>query len=195
MPSVVPQNAQQGVDKHGLAELASAAKVVALGEAGLDYYYDQPSREIQRAVFAQQVRLAAELGLPLIIHCRDAWDDCLAILDENSTGNAVGVFHCYTGSVELIPELVGRGFYISFSGMITFSNADVCRAAAKKVPLDRLLVETDAPYLSPEPMRTVRPNEPSLLVHTVRFMADLLDRTPIELAEITSKNASKLFGW
>ncbi|NIA07541.1 MAG: YchF/TatD family DNA exonuclease [Actinobacteria bacterium] len=178
-----------------LAGLTPTAKVVALGEVGLDYYYDEPSREVQRKVFSEQVRLAQELDLPLIIHCRDAWDDCLAVLDENRTGKTVGVFHCYTGSSELVPQLIDRGFYISFSGMITFSNARKCMAAAKKVPLDRLLVETDAPYLSPEPMRTVKPNEPSLLVHTVRFMADLLGCTPMELAELSSKNAGKLFGW
>ena len=178
-----------------LAELASTDKVVALGEVGLDYYYDQPSSQIQRTVFAEQVRLAVELGLPLIIHCRDAWDDSLAILDENSTSNTVGVFHCYTGSPRMVPQLIERGFYISFAGMITFKNADECRAAAKQVPLDRLLIETDAPYLSPEPMRKVKPNEPDLLVHTVRFMAELLDLNPTELAELTTKNAGALFAW
>jgi TatD DNase family protein len=174
-----------------LAELASTTKVLALGEAGLDYYYGQPSSQIQRAVFAEQVRLAAELSLPLIIHCRDAWDDCLAILDENSTG----VFHCYTGSPELIRQLIDRGFYISFAGMITFKNAKDCQTSAKKVPPDRLLIETDAPYLSPQPMRKVKPNEPSLLVHTARFMAELLGRTAIELAELTTNNAGELFRW
>ncbi len=182
-------------DYKKLAEFAADSKVVALGEAGLDYYYDEPSKEIQRTIFAEHVRLAAQLDLPLVIHCRDAWDDCLAILDENSAGNTTGVFHCYTGSPELIPQLIDRGFYISFAGMITFSNAQKCMAAAKKVPLDRLLVETDAPYLSPEPMRNIRPNEPALLVHTARFMAELLGLTPIELAELTTKNAADLFRW
>ena len=178
-----------------LIELAADPRVIALGEVGLDYYYDRPSGEIQRAVFTQQVRLAAELGLPLIIHCRDAWDDCLTVLDENSPGTSVGVFHCYTGSPEMVPQLIERGFYISFAGMVTFKNADECRAAAKQVPLDRLLIETDAPYLSPEPMRKVSPNEPALLVHTVRFLAEFLGLEANDLAKITSKNAGKLFGW
>lgn len=180
-------------DLKKLAELAADPKVVALGEVGLDYYYDRPSRDIQRDVFTRQVRLSAELNLPLIIHCRDAWDDCLTILDANDA--AVGLFHCYIGPPELIPQLTDRGFYVSFAGMITFKNADACRAAAKLVPLDRLLIETDAPYLSPEPMRKVRPNEPALLVHTAGFIAELLDIAPIELAQITSKNATDLLGW
>ena len=178
-----------------LSLLADAPKIVAFGEIGLDYYYDQPSREIQQAVFSEQVCLAAELRLPLIIHCRDAWDDCLTVLDENSPGTSVGVFHCYTGSPEMVPQLIERGFYISFAGMVTFKNADECRAAAKQVPLDRLLIETDAPYLSPEPMRKVSPNEPALLVHTVRFLAEFLGLEANDLAKITSKNAGKLFGW
>ena len=178
-----------------LSLLADAPKVVAFGEVGLDYYYDQPSRDIQRTVFAEQVGLAGELGLPLIIHCREAWDDCLAVLDENTTGQIGGVFHCYTGSPEMVEQLIDRGFYISFAGLVTFSNADECRAATKKVPLERLLIETDAPYLSPEPVRKVRPNEPAMLIHTAGFMAKLLGLAPIELAELTSRNASKLFGW
>ena len=182
-------------DLKKLAELAAVPKVVALGETGLDYYYDRPSRDIQRAVFTQQVILAGELNLPLIIHCRDAWDDCLTILDEHSTTDTPGVFHCYTGSPELVPNLIERGFYISFAGMVTFKNADPCRASAKLVPLDRLLIETDSPYLSPEPMRKVRPNEPSLLIHTAGFVAELLDITPMELAQLTSKNATDLLGW
>ena len=182
-------------DLKKLTELTADSRVVALGEVGLDYYYDQPSREIQRTVFSEQVGLAGELHLPLIIHCRDAWDDCLAILDENASSSMAGVFHCYTGSPELVPQLIERGFYISFAGLVTFSKADQCRAAARKVTLNRLLIETDAPYLSPEPMRKVKPNEPALLIHTARFLAELLELEAHELARITSHNADKLFGW
>ena len=184
-----------GADFEKLGELTSAPEVVGLGEVGLDYHYDQSARDVQRTVFAEQVRLAAELGLPLVIHCRDAWEDCLDVLDKNSSGPLRGVFHCYTGSPDTVPQLIDGGFYISFAGLVTFSKADECRAAAKKVPLDRLLIETDAPCLSPEPVRKVRPNEPALMVHTVGFMAELLDLAPVELAEITTRNACDLFGW
>ena len=184
-----------GADFKKLGELASVPEVVGLGEVGLDYHYDQSGRDVQRAVFAEQVRLAANLGLPLVIHCRDAWDDCLDVLDKNTSDRPRGVFHCYTGSPDMVPQLIDGGFYISFAGLITFSKADECRAAAKKVPLDRLLIETDAPYLSPEPVRKVRPNEPCLIVHTVGFMVELLSLAPAELAEITTKNARDLFGW
>ncbi len=176
-----------------LAALAAAPEVVALGEAGLDYYYDHCPRDIQRSVFAQQAGLAGELELPLIIHCRDAWDDCLAIFDRVDLGSNPGVFHCYTGPPELIRQLIDRGFYVSFAGMVTFRNADLCRAAAKEVPPQRLLIETDAPYLAPEPFRKTKPNEPALLVHTARFLAQLLGMPPIELAHLTTQNARDLF--
>ena len=178
-----------------LAALAAAPEVVALGEVGLDYHYDRSPRDIQRSVFAQQVSLAPRLNLPLIIHCRDAWEDCLAILDDADLPPTPGVFHCYTGPPELIPQLIDRGFYISFAGMITFPNADACRHAAKKLPPNRLLIETDAPYLAPEPLRRTRPNEPAFLVHTARFLAQRLDMSATELARLTTNNAADLFGW
>ena len=192
-----PHGAAHVADDHfeKLATLAAAPEVVALGEAGLDYHYDHCPRDIQRSVFAQQVSLAARLNLPLIIHCRDAWDDCLAILDDADLPPTPGVFHCYTGPPELVRPLIDRGFYVSFAGMVTFRNAELCRAAAKEVPLGRLLIETDAPYLAPEPFRKTRPNEPALLVHTARFLGRLLDISAAELARLTSNNAADLFGW
>ena len=175
-----------------LAELATAPEVLAIGEAGLDYYYEHSDRDVQRSVFSRQVELAAEVARPLIIHCREAWDDCLDILDKAPACPA-GVFHCYTGPSELVQSLLDRGFYISFAGMVTFKNADACRDATRVVPLDRLLIETDAPYLSPEPKRNIRPNEPALLIHTANFIANLLDLPLSRLAQITSDNASRLF--
>ncbi len=175
-----------------LADLLGAPEVLAIGEVGLDYYYQHPSREIQRPVFSRQVELAAKMDLPLIIHCREAWADCLDILDKAPTCPA-GVFHCYTGPAELVQSLLDRGFYISFTGMITFKNAETCRAAARLVPHNRLLIETDAPYLSPEPKRNVKPNEPAMLVHTANFVAKLLDLPLSHLAQITTDNASRLF--
>lgn len=182
-------------DFEKLAALAAEPDVVALGEVGLDYHHDLSPREIQRAVFAKQISLACELKLPLIIHCREAWDDCFKILDEVDLPIRPGVFHCYTGGPELMSELIGRGFYISFAGVITFGNADLCRAAAKEVPPERLLIETDAPYLAPEPCRKTWPNEPALLVHTARFLGRLLDMPAIELARLSSENAAELFSW
>ncbi len=182
-------------DFEKLAALAAGPEVVALGEIGLDYHHDLSPRDIQRAVFAKQVSLAGKLELPLIIHCREAWDDCLTILDEVDLSATPGLFHCYTGGPELVPELIHRGFYISFAGVVTFSNADLCRAAAKEVPHERLLIETDAPYLAPEPCRKTWPNEPALLVHTANFLARLLDMPATELARLSSQNATELFGW
>ena len=176
-----------------LAALAAAPEVVALGELGLDYHHDLSPRDIQREVFTRQLTLATSLNLPLIIHCRDAWPDCLAILDKAHLPPTPGLFHCYTGPPKLIPELIDRGFYISFAGIITFPTAHACRDAAKKVPLNRLLIETDAPYLSPEPFRKTRPNHPALLVHTASFLAQLLDMPATKLARFTTKNATDLF--
>ncbi len=190
-------HAARVVDDHfeKLAVLATAPEVVALGEVGLDYHHDLSPRDIQRSVFARQVSLAARLRLPLIIHCRDAWDDCLSILDNADLPPTPGLFHCYTGPPQLIAQLIDRGFYISFAGIITFPNADSCRDAAKNVPPNRLLIETDAPYLAPEPVRKTRPNEPALLVHTARFLSQLLDMPPTELARLTTDNAAELFAW
>ena len=186
---VGPEDFQQ------LTDLAADPQVVAIGETGLDYYYDRPARDVQQQVFARQAELAKQLNLPLVIHCRQAWDDCLAVLDKVFFSGPTGVFHCYTGSAEMIPRLIERGFYVSFAGLVTFKNAEIIRSAAKLVPHDRLLIETDAPYLSPEPMRNVRPNEPALLVHTAEFMAKLLGLPLTELTKITSENARRLFNW
>ena len=156
-----------------LKELAQNVKVVAIGETGLDYYYDNSPRQDQRRVFAQQLRIAAELNLPVIIHSRKAFDETIEILDQHGQDVRKVVFHCFSGSAEQAKIILSKGYHISFTGVVTFKNANKTREAAKAVPLERLMLETDCPYMSPEPMRKQKINEPALLIHTAKFLADL----------------------
>ncbi len=180
------------VDWPVLADLARRPKVVALGEFGLDYHYEHSPPTVQREVFAQGVRLARDLDLPLIIHTREADADTLAVLDA-AGGPHRGVFHCFTGSPDLAREALARGLYVSFSGIVTFPNSEGVRQAAKVVPLERLLVETDAPYCAPVPMRG-KVNEPAYVIHTIRFLAGLWGLTEDDVRRITTRNAAHLFG-
>lgn len=156
---VHPHEAAGGID--GLEELLAAAEVVAVGEAGLDYHYDHSPRAVQRDAFAAQIELAHRHGLPLVIHSRSAWDDTFAVLDRNGTPERT-VFHCFTGGPDEAAECLARGARLSFSGIITFAKTDDLRAAAAACPLDRLLVETDSPWLTPVPHRGA-PNRPALV--------------------------------
>lgn len=156
---VHPHEAAGGID--GLEELLAAAEVVAVGEAGLDYHYDHSPRAVQRDAFAAQIELAHRHGLPLVIHSRSAWDDTFAVLDRSGTPERT-VFHCFTGGPAEAAECLARGARLSFSGIITFAKTDELRAAAAACPLDRLLVETDSPWLTPVPHRGV-PNRPALV--------------------------------
>ncbi len=184
----------KAVDWPVLEELAGRKKVVALGEFGLDYHYEHSPRPVQREVFASGVHLASRLGKPLIIHAREADADVLAVLDAATEGRMPpGVFHCFTGSAELAKEALARGFYVSFSGIVTFPNADGVRAAAKAVPLERLLVETDSPYCAPAAMRG-KTNEPAHVVEVIRFLAGLYGLTENDVRRITTRNACHLFG-
>jgi TatD DNase family protein len=177
-----------------LRRLAGQPKVVAVGETGLDYFYDHSPRDVQRARFAEQVALAAELDKPVILHCRDAFADAFPILDEHA-GRLRGVCHCFTGGAEEAAGVLARGLLLSFGGMITFKThrLDGLRQVALDVPVDRLLAETDSPYLTPEPHRGKWPNEPARLVHTVAFLADLYGLRFEDLARITTANAEQLF--
>lgn len=178
-------------DIDALRELAKHKKVVAIGEIGLDYYYDNSPREAQRAWFLRQIELAKELDLPYIVHDRDAHADCLDIIKKS--GYFRGVMHCYSGSVEMMEELVKLGFYISFAGPVTFKNAKVPKEVAKKVPLDRLLIETDSPYLAPEPHRGKR-NDSSMVAFVCREIASLRQMREEELAKLTLENGKRFFG-
>jgi TatD DNase family protein len=156
-----------------LHTLAQNKKVVAIGETGLDFHYDHSPRDKQAEVFTSHLQLAGELALPVIIHSREAFDETMKILQQSGPDLEKVVFHCFSGSPEQAKIALDAGFYISFTGVVTFKNAESIRQAAEIVPLDRLLLETDCPYMSPEPMRKQRINEPALMVHTAKFLADL----------------------
>jgi TatD DNase family protein len=168
-------------------------KVVAFGESGLDFYYNNSPREEQIADFRIHIAAARDASLPLIVHTRDAEDDTIAILrEEMDRGAFTGVIHCFTGTETLAREAVDLGFYISVSGIATFKKADALRTVIKDAPLERLLVETDSPYLAPQPHRGKR-NEPSFVVHTAAMLAELKGVSVDVLAEATTENFFRLF--
>lgn len=176
-----------------LTEMARHHKVVGFGETGLDYYYDNSPREAQQEGFRRHIRAALEADLPLIVHTRDAEEDTMRILREEGSGAALkGVLHCFSSSQWLAEQALDFGFHISFSGIVTFKRADELRDTARQVPLDRMLVETDAPFLAPIPVRGKR-NEPSFVVHTARLLAELHGLAADVLAERTTANFFALF--
>ncbi|NIP23841.1 MAG: YchF/TatD family DNA exonuclease [Phycisphaerae bacterium] len=172
---VHPHDAKEVNDQaiRQLHALAQNKKVVAIGETGLDFHYDHSPRDKQAEVFTSHLHLAAELDLPVIIHSREAFDKTMEILQQSGPDLKKVVFHCFSGSAQQAKIVLDGGFYISFTGVVTFKNAERTRRAAEIVPLDRLMLETDCPYMSPEPMRKQRINEPALMVHTAKFLADL----------------------
>jgi TatD DNase family protein len=172
----------------------SSEKVIAWGEIGLDFYYDHSTRDFQKEVFRRQISIAKELNLRIIIHSRDADEETTEILieecsDENFRG---GIMHCFGGSAKMAKDLMEVGFYISFAGNVTFKKAENLRESAKIVPLDKLLIETDCPFLSPVPFRGKR-NEPSFVVHTAAFLAEFYKIPLQDLADATTKNFLKFF--
>lgn len=174
-----------------LAQLARAPRVVGVGEAGLDYHYDNSPREQQQAVFAEQIRLAHEIGAALVIHTREAWDDTFAILDAEGWPPRT-VFHCFSGGPAEAARCVEQGAVLSFAGVVTFRNADELREAARATPLDRIVVETDAPFLAPMPHRGKR-NEPAYVRYTAQRIADEKGVSLEEVARATTENATRLF--
>ena len=176
-----------------LRQLQSDPSVVALGETGLDYHWDYAPRDRQRHAFEFQLQLASELNRPVVIHCREATDDCLAIMRHHPKVRAV--FHCFTGNQEEARKILDAGYLLGFTGAVTFKKNDELRAACKLVPLDRILVETDAPYLTPEPLRKQKTNEPALVVHVAAAVADVHGLSVEALDEITTVNASRFYGW
>jgi len=176
-----------------LKHLCENEKVCAIGEIGLDYHYDFSPRSVQRDAFRQQLELADRIQRPVVIHCREAFDDCIAILDE--WGNAEGriLFHCFGGDFSAAKQVLDRGGYLSFAGTLTFKKADSIQHAARYAPLERILLETDCPYLSPEPKRNIRPNEPALLVHTGAKLAELRNLPLHVIAQATTENCRTFF--
>jgi TatD DNase family protein len=181
------------VDVTKLVELAKHPKVVGIGEAGLDYFYDKSDRNRQQAVFATHIEASRQSGLPLIVHSREADEDTVRLLQEGAgKGGLTGVIHCFTSTQYLADAALEMGFYISLSGIVTFKNAEALRQVARTVPHDRLLVETDSPYLAPIPQRGKR-NEPSFVRHTAGFVADMLGLPLADFAAQTTANFHRLF--
>lgn len=176
-----------------LRQLARHEKVVAYGEIGLDYHYNHSPPKEQRDRFREQLQLARDLGLPVIIHTREAQEDTIGILRDEGSSQIGGVFHCFSGDTWLAKDALDLGFYLSFSGILTFQNAGMLREIAKTVPTDRLLIETDCPYLTPVPHRGKR-NEPSYVRHVAETLVPLMEADGVEtIARLTAANARRLF--
>ncbi len=191
-----PHEAKTWTDQSldALRELASAPEVLFIGETGLDWHYDFSPREEQELVFRAQVRLAVELGKPLMIHTRTSREATLAVLREEGGAVVGGMFHCYSEDLAFAREVLDLGFHISFSGLVTFPKAPEIQAVAAWAPADRILVETDSPYLAPVPYRGKR-NEPAHVTHVAAFVAKLRGISPEALAEQTTSNLEALCGW
>jgi TatD DNase family protein len=182
-----------------LARLANQPKVIAWGEIGLDYFYDHSPREVERRVFTRQMEMARALKLPIVIHCRpsensdDAWEECLTLIHRQWASSGLGgILHCFTGTWEHARRALDMGFMISFAGNITFPKAQQIRDAAKQIPLDRMLIETDSPFLAPVPYRGKR-NEPAFVKETARQLGELRGVSPGEIARLTAKNFYSFF--
>jgi len=174
---------------------AAEKKLVAIGETGLDYYYEHAPRKLQQFYLRKYLKLANQRGLPVVIHCRDAWEDFFSILDEENKTSITktrGVLHCFTGTVEEAKKVLERGFYVSLSGIVTFNKSTLLKEVAKYVPLEMLLIETDSPYLAPQPFRGKK-NEPAYLVEVAKVVAELKGTSLDALAKSTTHNVVSLF--
>ncbi len=174
---------------------AKMGDLIAIGETGLDYYYYRSTADIQQHFLRRYLKLALECRLPVIIHCRDAFADLLTILDEEYCINGIhppGILHCFTGTKEEAAEIIARGWYVSFSGVVTFKKSDALRAVVETVPLEQLLIETDTPYIAPQSQRG-KTNEPAFIQETAATIAMIKCLTTQEIGTITSNNAKKIF--
>ncbi|HEY3301980.1 MAG TPA: TatD family hydrolase [Candidatus Binatia bacterium] len=180
-------------DLKRLKDLTADPKVVAVGETGLDFYYDHSPHDLQTKIFARFIHMARETRLPLVVHDRDAHREIAEILRSEGGGDLRGVIHCFTGDYEAAKIFLDLGFYLSFSGILTFKNAGTLREVARKLPLDRILVETDSPYLAPVPHRGKR-NEPAFVLHAAETLATVKGLDLHDVAEATSRNTRDLFG-
>lgn len=183
---------EQPYNEARLRQAAARPRVVAIGETGLDYYYSRDHIDAQHESFAGHLRLAGELGLPVIVHTRDAREDTLQLIDQHGNPQTAGVLHCFTESLEMAMAALELNYMISFSGIITFKNAEALREVVKAVPLERLLIETDAPYLAPVPYRG-KQNQPAYVVEVAQCVADLKGVSKEAVAEITRENFHRLF--
>ena len=191
-----PHEAKHASEAHyaELDRLGRHPRVIAWGEIGLDYYYDHSPRDVQADVFRRQLQQARAARMPIIIHCREAWPDCLTILEQDwkSSGQG-GIFHCFTGTLEEAKRGIDMGFLVSFAGNITYPKAQNLRDVAMSLPLDRLLVETDSPFLAPQPLRGKR-NEPANVAEVARTIGNVRNLAPDEVASRTAENFRGLFG-
>jgi TatD DNase family protein len=190
-----PHEARHATEQHyaELDRLARHPRVIAWGEIGLDYHYDHSPREIQARVFCRQLEQARTAKRPIVIHCREAWTDCLKILDEHWRSSALGgIFHCFAGTLEEARKGMEMGFLISFAGNMTYPKAQNLRDVAREVPLDRLLVETDSPFLAPQPHRGRR-NEPAYVAEVARSIGNVRNLSTDEVAGATAENFRRLF--
>jgi len=190
----VHPNSKEGQEPtiENLINLASNPKIIAIGETGLDYFRSEGDLEWQRNRFRRHIAAAKQIGKPLIIHTRDAWEDTLRIMKEEGADRAGGVMHCFTGDWAMAQAAMELGFYISFSGIVTFKNARQLKMVAQRVPEDRILIETDSPYLAPVPYRG-KPNQPAYVRYVAQYIASLRECTENHLAEVTTKNFIRLF--
>ncbi|MCB1538167.1 MAG: TatD family hydrolase [Rhodospirillales bacterium] len=194
-PHEASQPAEQAFTQADIVALAqSHPKIIGIGESGLDYFYDFSDRADQAESFRKHIRACVETGLPLVVHARDADDEIIRILREEGAGEGrlKGVMHCFSSGAKMAEDALDLGFYLSFSGIVTFKNADTLRDIARRAPIERVLIETDAPYLAPEPHRKLT-NEPALVVHTAAMLAGLFDMTREEIGDKTTANFFNLF--
>ncbi|MCL4523277.1 MAG: TatD family hydrolase [Acidobacteria bacterium] len=192
---VHPHEAKLATDEHfaRLDELARHPRVIAWGEIGLDYFYDHSPKDVQHAVFRRQLEQARAARLPIVIHCRDAWADCLAILGEAWRSSGLGgIMHCFTGSLEDARRSLEMGFVVSFAGNVTYPKAQNLRDVARELPLESLLIETDSPFLAPQGKRGKR-NEPANVAEVARTLASVRNLAASEMASITSSNFRRFF--
>ncbi|KAE9538372.1 YchF/TatD family DNA exonuclease [Ursidibacter maritimus] len=182
----------EAFDYDKLLAYAQDPRVVAIGETGLDYHYTPETKPLQQSVFAQQIEIANQVKKPLVIHTRSAREDTMQLLEKGNAQNCGGVLHCFTEDWNMAKRALDIGFYISISGIITFRNADELRDVAQKVPLDRLLVETDSPYLAPIPYRG-KPNQPAYVREVCEYLATLKGVSMEQMADITTQNVQRLF--
>lgn len=181
-----------GAGLQELKRLAAEARIVAIGEIGLDYHYDHSPRDVQRRVFRRMIDLAREVKLPIVIHDREAHEDIFNILREENAGEVGGIMHCYSGSWPLAQEAIEMGFYISIAGPVTFYNAQKAVEVVRRIPLEYLLIETDSPYLAPVPFRGKR-NEPAYVVKVAEMIARIKEMPVEEVARITTENGKRAF--
>jgi TatD DNase family protein len=191
-----PHEAKHATEAHyeELERLARHPRVIAWGEIGLDFHYDLSPRDVQVRVFRRQLEQAGAAKLPIIIHCREAWPDCLTILEEQWRGTALGgIFHCFSGTIEQARHGIEMGFLMSFAGNVTYPKAQNLRDVARQAPLDRLLVETDSPFLAPQPHRGKR-NEPAYVVEVAQTIANVRNLATTDIAQTTAENFRRFFG-